>query len=660
MFAALIILGCVVASEFATNTNSTQPTTPTTKVTWTKKTILDSHNRDKLCENCTNLDFHDPQTESQSRKRRKRRRNRKPYTRGRGARRMQTKHSHKKHSTRVRLDRPIQFHKASDLEENVVNESDTDPKFIQLIETTTQSAITIVPPPVRYLLPPFVDQYFTGNMATSNQGGKNKPKYEIQSNGRGSTKFKNTIYYRENEIDVLNNEIRYTSVLETIRPDFTSTSYKSEFRPIVVQPTMPILLPENVTNFTDDANHRKETHTINNASKMMSQHVGNSKTSRLVSEEVANAGMQIISTHVPKSSAPQQHEFQLGKVQQQDSFRELTTQSDRPFFRQQFNSNNEKFAEQSNQKNETDFHNVPSLQHELVTQNYHVIQWHQRHNQSIKQNDLQGQLQRRQQTSQPPPVMQNYQYQVPQQEVQNRKTIGTHQQPLQNYQLAQTQQQQPFVNNWQGQIQHSLVHELQFQEEPLSIQMNHPTSRNIRLLSSQPVNQNYQHIPLNETTHLLEMGYQPLQGQQLSQRNHQTNPNSQLSVSQEHDTRNYGHARLKQTVEHPLRQQLANHTHEHTIRKTADEFTSQFPEFRQSEVGRFQSTTTATTVQYTQQPQIRTMPVLIEYETTNKSFKIDKEHQANVKGLDLAESQYFSDLLLQQEVSSFFQNGEYG
>jgi hypothetical protein len=276
-----VVLCHASALTASSNLTLTLPPSGQTNVTWIRVRTLDPRDSPRQCVNCTTPAYEDPtiRLEYQQRKRRKRRRNRKPPpTNSRNERRdspSKDRHQHKKHSTRVRLDRPVQFLVAPD--------APPQPEVSTQQSSTSTQATTKQPPPVRYLLPPFFDRYLDANEIFVDR--KIATKSETSPSSRGSTKFKNTIYYKdykENEIDT--DEVYFTASTAG-RPEVKLG--RTEFKPIVVQPVTPSysVAVHNTTSqpyLSDRFNDR----------------------SRFVSDEVANAGMQVITMRTTLVTVP--------------------------------------------------------------------------------------------------------------------------------------------------------------------------------------------------------------------------------------------------------------------------------------------------------------------------------------------------------------------
>ncbi|KAK7602881.1 hypothetical protein V9T40_006855 [Parthenolecanium corni] len=210
LWSSLIIILTLQPPSSYTASNNSQPLfaneTSPASVTWIRITTLDPKSRDGRCKSCTTFDYDDPydrHADTSPRRRRKRRRNKKPTSDRQSSwtnRRASGEHSRKKYSTRVHLDKPAKFAAA----------------LVEAFSSTAAPRPT-APAPVRYLLPPFVTSDLKQQMATSEW-----------TTGRGSTKFKDTLHDRENELD---------SSAPSPPPAFiypTSKATKSRLRPIVV------------------------------------------------------------------------------------------------------------------------------------------------------------------------------------------------------------------------------------------------------------------------------------------------------------------------------------------------------------------------------------------------------------------------------------------
>lgn len=431
---------------------------------------------------------------------------------------MLSEYPHKKHSTRVHLHHPIQFYTATSLEENTINKSDLDTKHAHILGTNKQPIsktspfVTKILPPVRYLLPPFPNQYLNRNMTASDQERKNRPKYETQSNYRGSTKFKNTIYY-QNGIDVLNNEIRYTSIQDKFQKDFPSTSYRTEFKPIVVQPTTPFV-PKNVTKTADYVDFHKEINPVTPIDR--NSYIKNHE--HLVSQEVANAGMQVITMNlISLNTSQQQYNNQITEKQPLESLTEAKNPDYQYSQSQHLNSDNEKEVYQNFKIRSN---NIQSQQYNEESQNFIKAesQWqYNRPKEQSKQSES-NHLQDKQQSSYRQPVTQSYQ------------STQTQQQTLNNYQLTNTVQQFPYR---QPVTQNYLMTQSQkFSKDYLQEQVKKPQNvENLNQLQIQnPFLPNYQLQTLTQKQQVPQ-NYQLSQIQQKSWSNEPETPTQQKSAS---------------------------------------------------------------------------------------------------------------------------------
>lgn len=279
--------------SYAATSNSQQlfpnETSPAT-VTWVRITTLDPKSSDRRCKNCTIFDYDDPDDHhpdtGPQRRRHKRRRNKKPTSDRRSSwshRRASGEQPRKKYSTRVHLDKPTKF--TADVEEPA------------LVSSTVAPPPT-VPPPVRYLLPPFVTNGLDQNqeIATSEWTA-----------GRGSTKFKDTLHDRENELDSLYSSAPSPPTHLLTVTDPTGRAAKSRLRPIVVPPVL-----DTIANSTDDPTNRGSL--------------------EFVSPEAAEAGMKAIAQQPtpaygrqPLVQSPPPVEWTITQNEQPRRFVEQTT-----------------------------------------------------------------------------------------------------------------------------------------------------------------------------------------------------------------------------------------------------------------------------------------------------------------------------------------------
>lgn len=524
-----------ITSEFIDNINQTQPTTPGTNITLIKITTINPHNYSFNCNNCTGIDYEDLQSENQRRRRRKRRKNGKSYNRGRESRRMFSEYPHKKHSTRVHLHHPIQFYTATSLEKNTINKSDLDTKHAHILETNRQPIsktspfVTKILPPVRYLLPPFPNQYFSRNMTASNPERKKRPKYETHSNYRGSTKFKNTIHYQQNEIDVLNNEIRYTSIQEKLEKDFPSTSYKTEFKPIVVQPTTPYT-SDNVTKTAEYIDFHKEINPVTPIGK--NSYIKNHE--HLISQEVANAGMQVITMNpISLNTSQQQYNNQIAKKQSAESITEAKNPDYQYPQSQHLNSDNEKEVYQNFNIRSN---NIQSQQYNEESQNFIRAESQWQYNRPTEQSES-NQLQGKQQSSYRQPVTQSYQ------------STQTQQQTLNNYQHTHTVPQfphrQPVTQNYlttQSQ-KFSKDHQQKQVKKPQNVEnLNEPQIQNPSLP--------------NHQLQMLAQKEQVPQNYQLSKIQQKSWPNEEGTLTQQKSASYYQFTQMPQHLQQNYQQQF--------------------------------------------------------------------------------------------------------
>lgn len=510
-----------ILSEFINNTNHIIQNSTDRNITWIKITTFEPSERDRECENCTNTEYEEQNSDPRSRrKRRKRRRNKKPLMSDRfhkalNQRRKTDEHSQKKYSTRVHLERPIQFFQLAGLpKENEISKIDSNVQQT-VFEFTTQ-AFKNIPAPVQYLLPPFFDECNNDNSSTSIQSFK-----ASSTNTRGSTKFKNTAYYQENEVDYTT----FSSDTNGSQQFTIMNTNKSKLKPIVVQPIVE-KTQENVNDSQNNGKYRKKF--------------------SFVSSEVEKAGMNVMNV-MSEFWSPNGQNKQLKNINYSKGQEELMHSQNytiqqkihkssilENYQQSLFKSNGEQFHEKSNMpqidKSKKQHRESQLFQSQSpVEYNHEPI--HSEENQ--EKNNLKYQI-------------------LPHSVIQHQK-MNLHQQHNQ-------------LKDFQQKSNNELLN-----QQPLILQnhqkmksFNSEQKQNVELFREWPFTQNYQNVQLEKDSRKLHDRYYEEESNVM--------PNRQLTNKQIH-SQNSEHME----VYPQLQEQLFTNTHEHTTVNSEKEYSQSFP-----------------------------------------------------------------------------------
>ncbi|XP_065211312.1 putative mediator of RNA polymerase II transcription subunit 12 [Planococcus citri] len=592
---------------------------------------------------------------SLKRKRRKRRRNKyKAWNQRR------PDHSYKKHSTRVELNKPVQFLVPPDFHENLIPKETTYYKSrndgLEKFVSRTEKKI---PPPVRHLLPPLVDTRFTNsiNSVTSAPIQREPIKksknieWSPNSTNRGSTKFKHTVYYSDSGNEIISNyEVTSTTPVPKIKykpnnddrafsasrtaAETLKNQHKLEYRPIVVQPTpiqyhtTPIPFHNHTTTYPSRDNR------INN----------------LVSFEVANAGMQVINMTTYQQRNSQQFENQFvpidtykqvepPSVQRSPNFQQTPTQ---PQVSQPINY-------QQYQPGQETTHPVNYQQSQPSQQNYQQLQTLDHPSQQINYQ-------------QPQPAQQNYQQQQSLDRPSHQINYQQPQPPQQNYQQQQSldrpSQQISHQQSQPQQVNHQTARSRQTNYEPVqsqqpNYQQTRPSDRTLQATNYQQ-SLSTERVPQQSA---LQHQHKAVQNQQSHHSPQQINyPKSQPqqpNYSQQYQQTNYPQSQPQQQISQQYQQTQPplSSISPRSQNLQQIEFLQPFQNYNQQSHQNYQQTTSNLA------PELRTttpIPRLV----SNRTTTIPTDKTENFKGLDLAESKYFSDIPSEQEFNAVQNDGQ--
>lgn len=656
----LITICSIFAQDLDSNkpANSTlsQSTTlkPDTNITWIKISPITSNTTtetpfENTSTNCTisenisnesqNLDI----SSSLRRKRRKRRRNKYKSWNQRTP-----EHSYKKHSTRVQLNKPVQFLVPPDYQENLIPKESTYYKSRNdAVEKFSSQSGKKIPPPVRHLLPPLVDTRFLNLIdpvpptpaPVPVQKDVKKSKqidWSPNSTNRGSTKFKHTIYYSDSGNEIISN-YEITSTTPTSRVKYTTTSNderafipsrapneipknsnKLEHRPIVVQST-----PIQYTTSIPIHNH-----SIAYPSR-------DTRINSLVSFEVANAGMQVINM----TSYQLRNQFVPN-----DGYKPLESQSiSRP-------AQSQRTPLQQPTPQPINYQQYQPVQDIAHQANYQQLPQQGRIPQQVNNQQLQPQQSNQVQSSgrasqqinyqQAQSQQQNYQQSQPQDRISQQVNYQQAQSQQQNYQQSQSQDRIPQQVNYQQ------VKSQQPYQQPQSLDRI-PQQLNYQQTQSQQQNQ-YSESPINsQQSPSSDQTLQQINYQQSLQHQHQKNQNHQSNLLQsqpQQTPRQPDYSRYQPT------QSSSPNTGSHSQNFQQPELPQPYQTYNQQSLQNYQQTT------FSRAPEPRATtptPRLISNRTVSQTDKTE-----NFKGLDLAESKYFSDIPSEQEFNAV-QNGNH-